>query len=197
MKTTMKKKIVLLAVIIITVLHLNAQEDEIQTLFNGQPLKISGFGGPAMNFTTFNDEFAFMMGGGGGLMINNLFIGGYGTGIANTIQYEDTDDELSFGHGGFWLGYTLYPNKLVHLSIQTQMGWGKVDRMNSRHEMLENIDKIFVITPIIEAEMNVTRYFRIGLGGQYRIATLDDNTIIDSKGLSGPGVVLSFKFGWF
>jgi hypothetical protein len=197
MKTTMKGTLILICMLILCIVRINAQDEEMQTLFGNRPLKITGFGGPFMNFTVLNGKFACMMGGGGGIIINDFMIGGYGIGLANTLLIDNTDEEISFGHGGFWIGYQLMPNKIVHPVIQVQLGWGSLNSKDRFGDLLYNIDKLFIITPIIEAEMNITRFLRIGIGGSYRIAAFTNNEILSAADLSGPGVNLAFKFGWF
>jgi hypothetical protein len=197
MKTTMKGTLILICMLILCIVRINAQDEEMQTLFGNRPLKITGFGGPFMNFTVLNGKFAYMMGGGGGIIINDFMIGGYGIGLANTLLIDNTDEEISFGHGGFWIGYQLMPNKIVHPVIQVQLGWGSLNSKDRFGDLLYNIDKLFIITPIIEAEMNITRFLRIGIGGSYRIAAFTNNEILSAADLSGPGVNLAFKFGWF
>jgi hypothetical protein len=197
MKTTMKGTLILICMLILCIVRINAQDEEMQTLFGNRPLKITGFGGPFMNFTVLNGKFAYMMGGGGGIIINDFMIGGYGIGLANTLLIDNTDEEISFGHGGFWIGYQLMPNKIVHPVIQVQLGWGSLNSKDRFGDLLYNIDKLFIITPIIEAEMNITRFLRIGIGGSYRIAAFTNNEILSAADLSGPGVNMAFKFGWF
>jgi hypothetical protein len=197
MKTKMKISLILLCLIIISMVKTEAQDEDLQTLFGDRPLKITGFGGPFMNFTSFDKDFAYMMGGGGGIIINNFMIGGYGIGLANTLYFDDSDDEISFGHGGFWFGYQLMPHKLVHPVIQVQLGWGGLNSKDRYGALIDNLDKLFIITPIVEVEMNITRFFRIGLGGSYRIAAFADNNILSAGDMSGPGANLAFKFGWF
>ncbi len=197
MKTKMKNALIFICLIIICMMKGNAQDEEIQTLFGDKPLKITGFGGPFMNFTMLNKEFAYMMGGGGGILINDFMLGGYGIGLANTLLFDDTNEEISFGHGGFWIGYQLMPNKIVHSVIQVQLGWGSLSSKDRFGELIGNLDKLFIITPIIEAEMNITRFLRIGIGGSYRIVTFADNSMLSASNMSGPGVNFAFKFGWF
>ena len=197
MKTRIKSALILFCMMFLCMIEISAQDEEIQTLFGDRPLKITGFGGPFMNFTMLNKEFAYMMGGGGGIIINDFMIGGYGIGLANTLLYENTDEEISFGHGGFWIGYHLVPNRIVHSVIQVQLGWGGLNSKDRSGVLIDNLDKVFIITPIIEAEMNITRFLRIGIGGSYRIAAFVDNNFLSTNDLSGPGVNLAFKFGWF
>ena len=149
MKTKMKNGLILTCIMLLCMIQINAQDEEIQTLFGDKPLMITGFGGPFMNFTMLNNEFAYMMGGGGGILINDFMIGGYGIGLANTLLFENTNEEISFGHGGFWIGYQLMPNKIVHSVIQVQLGWGSLNSKNRNNVLINNLDKLFIITPII------------------------------------------------
>ena len=99
------KKLVLILFGISLLFGSKAQEEtEIQTLFGGEQIVISGFGGPFMNFSTLDGKYAHLMGGGGGILINNFFFGGYGIGLTNSIRFQETDHELGFVQGGFWLG---------------------------------------------------------------------------------------------
>ena len=96
------KKILLTLLAAMTLIVGNAQDSEIQTIFGGDT-RISGMGGPTMSFSSMNGEFAFMMGGGGGVLLGDFFLGGYGEGLTNPIIAGGNKTE--FGHGGFWTGY--------------------------------------------------------------------------------------------
>ncbi len=191
------KKTFILIVLGFCVFLTNAQDDEIQTLFGDRPFRISGFGGPFMTFSTLDGEFAHMMGGGGGVLLGDFFFGGYGLGLTNNIPYAGTDDEISFGHGGLWLGYNYMSKKLVHPSFHVQVGWGEIRQRERYGGYTDDGDNIMVITPTLEVEMNITRYFRLGLGGTYRSVMFVDAEGYSEKDFSGPEVLLSFKFGWF
>ena len=176
------KKATFLAIILAVSINVFSQDREFQTVFDNQDLRISGLGGPFMQFTSVAGEFAFMMGGGGAVLLDDFFIGGYGLGLTNSIPdyvNQNSDDRLSLGHGGFWLGYALHGEKPFHYPYIR--------------------DKIFVLAPTIEAELNLTRYFRIGLGATYNLYTMVDENMHGYTGtdISSPGGFLSFKFGWF
>lgn len=189
------RKIIITSFIILSVSGLKAQDSEIQTLFSGTT-SISGFGGPAMSFTTVNGEFAHMMGGGGGVLLGDFFLGGYGEGLTNEILVNA--NRLDFGHGGFWTGYSFFANRPLHPTISAQIGWGGVSERNDNYYYSDNV---FVFNPAIELEMNFTRFFRLGVGVQYRIVTgvnpdMHSSNLTNSD-FSGPGFLLAFKFGWF
>ncbi len=158
-------------------------------------------GGPFMQFTSVAGEFGHMMGGGGAIIVNDFFFGGYGLGLTNPIPDHvnmfNPEDRLSLAHGGFWLGYVLFGERPVHLAVSSLIGWGEFGIMQ-RGEFYPYIrDNIFVFTPIVEAELNITRFFRIGVGATYSLYGMVDLEGYRSSDLSSPGGFLSFKFGWF
>jgi hypothetical protein len=192
------KKIFLVFLGIYFLLGLKAQEEaEIQTLFGEGQINISGFGGPFMNFSLIDDKFAHLMGGGGGILINDFFFGGYGIGLTNSIEFEGTSNELGFGHGGFWLGYNFISKKLIHPSFHIQLGWGKISQRLPAGGRYDNGDNVFVITPTLELEVNITKYFKISAGGNYRFVSFVDDENYSESDFMSPGVFLGFKFGWF
>jgi hypothetical protein len=193
------KKIIFLFLGVSLVFGLQAQEkeDEIQTLFGGEEIHISGFGGPIMNFSMLDGKFAHMMGGGGGVLINDFFFGGYGVGLTNSIRYQETSNELAFGHGGFWLGYNFMAKKVVHPSLHMQIGWGKISEKLPTGGPAFREDNIFVIIPTLELETNVTKYFKISAGANYRFVSFVEEEGFSESDFMSPGVFLAFKFGWF
>ncbi|MCK4751722.1 MAG: hypothetical protein KAT15_31920, partial [Bacteroidales bacterium] len=178
------------------------QEKEYQTIFDNKDLRISGMGGPFMQFTGIAGEFGHMMGGGGGVLLNDFFFGGYGLGLTNAIPdyvNGNSNDRLSLGHGGFWMGYSLFGEKSIHLNISSLIGWGEfgIIQYDGYYPFIR--DQIFTVAPTIEVELNLTRYLRIGAGASYNLYAMVDQQLhgYRSGDLSSPGGFLSFKFGWF
>jgi hypothetical protein len=54
-----------------------------------------------------------------------------------------------------------------------------------------------VVEPGLEVEINVTRFFKIGLGASYRLVRQSDLITVSDKDLSGFSGGLSLKFGKF
>jgi len=200
------KKIWLIIIGILTVASSYAQDDEFKTIFKkdeNKKIRISGFGGPMMIFTSIGNDFVHMMGGGGGVIIGNSFFGGYGFGKTNEIPYKyDEDYNLYFGHGGFWFGHMFAPNNPVHLSLSVQTGWGNISRgvglVDGDFEIISS-KSVFVLTPIAELALNFTRFFILGLGTSVSYVTGSgiSETSYTTKDFFKPSVYLSFKFGWF
>jgi hypothetical protein len=196
------KRMALLPVILILSLEACPQEKEYRTIFDDKDLRISGMGGPFMQFTALAGEFGHMMGGGGTVLINDFYFGGYGLGLTNSIPdyvNDHASDKLSMGHGGFWIGYSLFGERPIHVSLSTLLGWGEFGIIQYEGTYPFIRDKIIVLAPAIELELNLTRYFRIGAGACYNLYTGVNPSQhgYRSGDLSSPGGFLSFKFGWF
>lgn len=159
---------------------------EYRTLFDNQkPLNISGFGGPLIEFSSIGkDEFAVSVGGGGAVLINNVFFGGYGAGLA-TIHHADlkiynpnqnkwtdySDNTINFGHGGFWAGAILKPHQAIHLSVSSKFGWGEISLIQEEFDephLYLLADRVFVVTPQLEVEANLARWLKLNVGVGYR-----------------------------
>jgi hypothetical protein len=184
----------------------NAKHQEIQTLFDKSSIyRVGGFGGPIVEFSKLYGEFAVSNGGGGGLIINNLFVGGYGLGIstnhhtgfyythpASSSSYPQYYgyDRVNFGHGGFWLGYAHQPYKAVHLALSSKIGWGAISlndtKANSTLSLYNIVDEVFVFQPQLETQLNLTKWFRVNVGVGYRFVNGIDKKFLDiSSGALG------------
>jgi hypothetical protein len=175
-------------------------EETAEALFSG-PLRSSGYGAVSMKFTPLQGQFGTMVGGYGGWFINKtLLIGGGGYGLTTSITAPSRPGEnISFGYGGIVLEYVGASDKVFHYSIQTLVGWGGVGFYRPRDFAFSSrsISPVFVIEPSLMAELNVTNFLRLAVGGGYRIATgvqLDGLTNAD---VSSYSLSLNFKFGSF
>jgi hypothetical protein len=173
------------------------KDEEVQTIMNSFELKrIRGFGGPTLSFSSIGDEFALFTGGGGGLIINSFFIGGYGEALSATSHQNDFTKmhDIEFGHGGFWFGYEFMHQKMIHPVFSVRSGWGRVKGVQNN---VSYSDNVFVLKPTLAAEVNFTRFMKVNVGAEYRQvfnAGLGDMT---SSDFSDVGVYVSFIFGWF
>ena len=197
----MKKSIFILLILAVST-AVFSQEREYRTILDSKDLRISGLGGPFMQFTSVAGDFGFMMGGGGAVLLDDFFFGGYGLGLTNAIPdyvNHNPSDQLTLGHGGFWLGYALKGNKPIHVTFSSMIGWGEFGIMQGDGTYPYLRDNIFVMVPTVELEANLTRYFRIGAGISYNIYTMVDENMhgYTNSDISAPAGFLSFKFGWF
>ncbi|HOI00383.1 MAG TPA: hypothetical protein PLE85_07555 [Bacteroidales bacterium] len=208
-----------LAAVILSTYSLYSQNnDEYRYLFNHENIRFSGFGGPLVMFGQAEGDFGVYSGGGGALLINQrYFLGGYGMGLA-TAHYRfqksvagKSYPELrtSFGHGGFWLGYVHRPSALIHLASSLKLGWGQIslyeETYHFDHYDYLAKDNVFVMTPMIEAEVNLTTWFKVnaGLGFQWtagvgdRVYQQTQERIYQGSDYSSPVLNLGLLFGGF
>ena len=172
--------------------------DEINTLFN-EDVSFGGFGGYMLDYSTVGGELLFMNGGGGGVLLNRkFFLGGFGLSSANTVDIDFGEyNRMNFGYGGLWLGYLFFPEKAVHLGIDSKFGWGGVTYRESGIFGSRNTDGIYVVNPSAFVAMNVTKWFKIQAGGGYRLVQGANDRYFNNEQLSGINMNLSFQFGWF
>ena len=193
----MKKQILFFVLVFLTS-SLFAQKHE--TLFNKARV-VGAFGGPIVEFG-FGDgnEFGTSAGGGGGLIVDNFFIGGYGLGgtdFSDEIFENDDIFRLDLGHGGFWLGFTTPHYKMVHVFSSVKLGWGALG-IEFDNEDFDYEDGVFVVTPELGLELNIFKFFRIAATAGYRyVDGIRDNGNVATDAFNGMVGTLTFRFGGF
>lgn len=199
----MKTLIQLTILSLLASLQIFAQE---QTLVGNGEMSNGGFGGPVIKYTEIKNEPAVLVGGRGGWIINHTFIiGGGGYGLVNQIEADNFVDYnkpyLNFGYGGLELEYIIQSDRLVHFSIYTLIGAGGVnyrDNYNTGWEDWDyNSDEFFVLEPALNVEVNITSFFRINAGVDYRMISGVSYDNLKNEDLSGFSGALTLKFGSF
>jgi hypothetical protein len=82
------------------------------------------------------------------------------------------------------------------------MGWGNIslnpDIPDADVESVSS-ESIFVLSPIVELEMNFSRFVRVGIGGSFSYVTGAGitRTSYTTRDFLMPAITLSFKFGYF
>ena len=200
------KKIFLLLLLISTVGYINAQEEEtkdnIQTIFHSKPEKIRGYAGPLYNTTYLDGETAYMTGFNAAGIINDHFIFGfYSLNLENNIFSNNSNYigyKMDFHHRGLWLGYIFMPKRMIHFNANVQAGKGNLEIYDEILDIWLEDDYIFVVTPSLEAEFNVAKFLKVGIGANYRFALdVDQFDNYSDSDFSDLGAFISFKFGWF
>ncbi|MCB0706635.1 MAG: hypothetical protein KDC34_15075 [Saprospiraceae bacterium] len=173
-----------------------------KTLFDDVEVK-GAFGGPLIEFSEINGQTGVGIGGGGALVLNDFFLGGYG--MSNrfaTVVIEENKRYIDFGHGGIWLGYTYRPDKLIHLYSDVKVGWGKARIKETRDDDDEfsiYADPFFTVSPQLGLELNLTHFMKVGFTGGYRFVTgIDElpSNLTDDL-FSSPFGTITVRFGGF
>ncbi len=166
-----------------------------ETLIKGG-IDSGGFGALVFRFSGVNDQFAMFTGARGGWIINHQFIiglGGYG--LSSQICVDEDGRcrtrEIDFGYGGLELEYIGSWDRVIHYSLQLLVGGGGVTRFNF------SSDPVFVLEPVANMEVNITKWFRINAGGGYRFVSGAGSGPVGNSELSAPFGNLELKFGSF
>ncbi len=215
----MKKYITLFIALSIGV-SLMAQDEEMQTLFgNG---RLSGaFGAFDMKVSPVRDNINLILGGQAAVIFNeHAYVGVAGYGLSTREKFNGLDARLpetdpnrdirmdlsGFGYGGILLGYTVSPNSLVHIDFPVLIGAGGVDLTDDNITISNNdftlkpsieSSAFFVAEPGLNIEINMARFFKMGIGGGYRYIYGTDLVNLSDSDLSGWTANVSLKFGKF
>ncbi|PQJ35304.1 hypothetical protein BSZ35_12450 [Salinibacter sp. 10B] len=163
-----------------------------------------GYGAPTVALTSVHGEWAVLSGGQGGWILNRQFvIGGAGRGLVTrpgtTVNGQAA--EIQMGYGGLLLEYIGAPSELVHYSLTTVVGGGSVQLVDEdyepRYDASFNQAGIFVTEAGGRLELNVTSFFRMGVGGGYLFVSGSDLPTVSDSDLRGPYGELSLRFGSF
>jgi hypothetical protein len=212
------KLAVLLMVLTSLTTVINAQDKEMKYLFGGKgKTSVSGFIAPIMEYSAMGDDFAFFMGGGGAILLNQAFyFGGYGEGLTTPYEKEIVlnplysykgNERIGFGHGGLWMGYIHHSQSPIHAGISSKFGWGTINPWDENHmpnNSSELTDHVFVILPQLEAEFNFFKWMKLNIGLGYRFVTgvdknysWSDERIYDKKDFNKPEATMTLLFGFF
>lgn len=170
-----------------------------QTLFRDAKLT-GGFGGPIFTLGGAKGSNGFGNGGGGGLVFNQFFLGGFGM-----SEYLDApvsgNQRPALAYGGLWMGYVFPTNKLAHLYTSLKLAGGAAGTADFSGEWEINDDfedVVFVGIPEAGVEVNVTRWFRMSGSVGYRYVNgFSGWESLGKNDLNAPIYALTLRFGWF
>ena len=180
---------------------------QMETLLAGDVTQ-GGFGGPVLVYSRVRDTDVIFFGGRGGWIANHRFVLGAG-GFAMTSRMPapagaplgGDNLRLDFGYGGLWLEYILWPHKVLHASFGTLVGGGAAiynRAIRAEGEDREVIsDVVFVVDPVVSAEVNVLRFLRVSAGVGYRYVGSVNLVGLEKDDLSGFTASVMLKFGNF
>lgn len=193
------KKYLFLLVSILLATSLLAQEETLV----GEGLHSGGYGGPVWKVGLVNGNAGMFSGGRGGWIINHKFaIGGGGYGSMVDVESDAVSDNgktlyIDLNYGGFEMEYIHNSDKVIHWTIHTMIGGGSVRLLEHEPNRTIETEKFFVVEPNLNLDINISSWFRIGLGASYLITMGLDSEKISNSDISGPSGLIILKFGSF
>ena len=206
-----------IVILVVSVYAGSAQEEpgEMKTLA-GPETSSGGYGAFTMGYSVIDNKSSFEFGFRGMWIMNHtIALGIGGSGFMTQPVYDagdDTDNFLTGGYGGFIIEPIVIPLEPVHVAFPILIGGGAISSIKTDWDEWDNWDEwedympptqfYMLIQPGAEIELNVTRFFRIGLGASYRIPIELYNTTPEVPEFSPQAVKgfvfgMSFKFGKF
>jgi hypothetical protein len=194
------KTLTLLIVAVMLSISVMAQE---KTLLNGE-MHNGGYGAFFTKAGGINGKTGVFMGGQGAWVLGHkLALGGKGYVLISPNDAAGLNNiKMEFGCWGGLVEYVIASDKLFHLNVNTMIGAGGVrytvkDYRYNHSEVDYTEDAVFVIEPGLDAELNIHKNFRIGLGVYYRMVSNVDYADLTNADLSGLSGQITFKFGAF
>jgi hypothetical protein len=159
---------------------------------------IGAYVAPVLKVSTLNNTLAVLAGGHGGIIFNRSFVIGLAAyGLVNEIEVNTQSHQLvDFGYAGLLMGYVNRSYKIVHFTAYSLIGGGGLRYRTCFYDDWYD-DILFVFEPCLDVEVNVTKHFRIGLGGSYRFVHGVEFDGLTNNDVSGPSGSLTFKCGVF
>lgn len=215
MKTNIK---LLLTAIIITTIATSsvvAQENqnEYTSIFNKKKdrrVQHGGYGAISFGYTSIDGKDALQTSVRGAWVIDhNIALGFAAYGFVNNLEKskDPNDYYLGGGYGGFYFEPIILPNSPIHVSFPILIGGGGISTIPTNYldndfDPFYNYDVFFVFEPGVELELNMVKFFRIGLGASYRftngvLLTYPLDTQVPKNVLDGYNFYINLKFGKF
>ncbi|UCC39034.1 MAG: hypothetical protein JSV96_14670 [Candidatus Aminicenantes bacterium] len=149
----------------------------------GDGIKTHFHGGVSMKSTRICGEYAMLFGGNIGLTFNRNFSVGFAAYARAVTGPHDFDLDVDFDPGkpayaGVTFGYSIAPNKPIHIKFGVLLGHGNYWYRN-----------FYIVEPEIRVLLNLSQSISIGFG--LSVPTTDR----DKVGLDNPIFGFSFQFG--
>ncbi len=163
--------------------------------------------GPAAQATTVGGEAAVMS----GFKVQwapkgNLMLGLENYTLLNNIEAvqpsPDGEANVYFMYGGVSAAYGYAVNDRVNVAPKMLVGWAEAhwrdgfwDGVLDRKNRDANHTTSLVLEPGIGAEIGVTRWMNVMVGGSYRFAMAGKSHALRQADMSGPAATVGIRFG--
>lgn len=186
-------KSVFFALALLTCMNsLFAQKEE--TLVGSRGLGFSGiWGGSKHQLTQFGNggKTSYVAGGFFGFEFGKALLVGWGHyNLVDEFKWDNIENQaFDMRWNPMVLNYGFKSYKSIHPQVGVDFGRGRV-------ELGDEKDRIFVVQPTAGVEINVFRWFHIGLDGGYRFVNDSSIPTLSDEALSGWFGQASLKFGF-
>ena len=189
-------------------------QNEFTSIFNKKKdkrIEHGGYGAISFGYTEIDGKNALQTSIRGAWVIDhNIALGFAGYGFVNNLEKStDVNDYyLGGGYGGFFFEPIVLPNSPIHVSFPILIGAGGITSIPQNYldynyeNYPHDYDVFFVFEPGVELELNMVKFFRIGLGASYRftngvLLNNSSGSPVPQNVLDGYNFYVNLKFGKF
>lgn len=183
---------------------LHAQSQDQPTTLVGQEglFKEIGFVlAPSYGVTGMDGATASLFGIRGGLLLDKKFaVGAFYNFSLNEIRPQSETAPnvyMDYRAGGGFLEYTIYTDRLIHLTFPLFIGGGEVEMDNEFGNPGMGERAFFLVEPCALLEVNIHKYLRLNLGSGYRFVSGMTYRNLDQRDISGFFGYVGLKIGMF
>jgi len=183
----------LLAILFLGSIFTTASAQREETILGERGWGLSGlWGGYTHQYTQYDNKDAFNSGGFFGFEFGKSLTLGWSHGnLRDDITLKNNEQQrFDFKYNGGKVGYAFIPYKAIHPILNFEIGKGRVKLSG------EGEDKVLVMQPSAGFEVNVFRWFRLGVEGGYRFVQNSDLVGISTDQMSGAFGQATLKFGF-
>ena len=205
--------VAIIAFITTTSCFAQENQNEFTSIFNkkkDRKVQHGGYGAISFGYTNIDGKNALQTSVRGAWVIDhNIALGFAGYGFVNNLEKtnDPNDYYLGGGYGGFYFEPIILPNSPIHVSFPILIGGGAISTIPNNYldnsfDPFYNYDVFFVFEPGVELELNMVKFFRLGLGASYRftngvLLNYPLDTQVPKDVLDGYNVYINLKFGKF
>lgn len=179
--------------------------DEPKTLFGGNQKidakSIGFFVAPSVGVTSFERSASALFHARGGISFKSKFaFGGYYALSLNQISPRSEtipNIYMDYWSAGGFVEYTVWSNKLAHLTLPFYIGAGEVQMDNEFGEAGLGEATFFQVEPAAMLELNLSKYIRLNAGAGYRLVSEMSYRNFKQTDISGLTGYLGLKMGLF
>lgn len=132
--------------------------------------------------------------------MDKVSIGGYFNTSLNQINPQSETNPniyMDYWSAGGFVEYTLFSDKVFHLTVPLYIGFGEVQMDNNVGDLNADEANFFQIEPSALLEVNLYKYVRFNIGAGYRIVGDMNYRGFDQSDISGFTGYAGLKIGLF
>jgi hypothetical protein len=176
----------------------NTSAQSTSTVFGKGGPKVRGaYGVAAQKFSSMDGQFANFLGGYGGVLFDSdVLLGAGAFALLNGQSIDingDTNTSRHITYTGLFVERTFHSEKVLHFTTNLLGGAafiGEQNKLPDGGQYAIGSRGAFVLEPAVNAEINLTQWFRTGAGISYR-------WVAGESTYSAPSAIISLKFGNF